>query len=231
MLINYWDQLTVLSCFSIFNAFRSVVTSDFYLFHVFRSRLQLAICSHWHGIWCLPSSARVPGSNRLSIVERIDYILCWPCAAKPCHSHILFFVEEPGGLFGAVVFSMPEASQRTYSCYLLLSLVTAMFDVSLMYVDVFWVASVVVCFHLWHVMLADRFRHLLRDKLKPESVTVKREESLGGNWVTTWQTELKELNLNDSETIAPVVSSIVSPGSSMFEGLWPAFDVEHGTLT
>ena len=62
----------------------------------------------------------MPGSNRLSIVERIDYILCWPCAAKPCHSHILFFVEEPGDLFGAVVFSiMPEASQNTYSCYLI----------------------------------------------------------------------------------------------------------------
>ena len=63
----------------------------------------------------------MPGSNRLSIVERIDYILCWPCAAKPCHSHILFFVEEPGGLFGAVFFSMPEASQRTV---LLFSFVT-----------------------------------------------------------------------------------------------------------
>ena len=47
------------------------MTSDFYLFHVFRSRLQPAICSHWHGIWCLPGSARVPGSNQLSIVERI----------------------------------------------------------------------------------------------------------------------------------------------------------------
>ena len=90
----------------------------------------------------------MPGSDGLSIVERIDYILCWPCAAKPCHSHILFFLEEPGGLFGAVFFKMPEASQRTYSCCLMLSLVTAMFDVSLMYVDVFWVASVVVCFRL-----------------------------------------------------------------------------------
>lgn len=35
----------------------------------------------------------------------------------------LVFVEEPGDLFGAVVFSMPEASQRTYSCYLMLTAV------------------------------------------------------------------------------------------------------------
>ena len=149
-------------------------------------------------------------------------------------SYLVYVLRSLAACLGQLFFPCRQpARERTLviSCQVLLQPCSMMFDVSLMYVDVFWVASVVVRFHLWHVMLADRFRHLLRDKLKPESVTVKREESLGGNWVTAWQTELKELNLNDSETIAPVVSSIVSPGSSIFEGLWPAFDVEHGTLT
>ena len=65
----------------------------------------------------------MPGSNRLSIVERIDYIsvhIMLALRSETMPQSYLVFVEEPGDLFGAVVFSMPEASQTTYSCYLLL---------------------------------------------------------------------------------------------------------------
>ena len=91
------------------------MTSNFYSFHVFRR--------YGTGIWCLPSSARVPGSNRLSIVERIDYIsciLCWPCAAKPCHSHILFLLRSLATCLGQLFFPCRKpARQRTLviSCY------------------------------------------------------------------------------------------------------------------